>query len=106
GLHSKQVAVDHGLGLDHDLAKRHRGHFHGISSRFPDTAFHDLSGLAQMPVACVQVRPGVDDRNDRLAAEIGVRQAVLHRYRSMSERVGTLTKPALATEALKITLAH
>ena len=67
GLHRQQVAVEHRRRLLERLRQRHRRHLDREPAGLPDAALDLLDALLEMRVARVDVAPGVDDRDHRLA---------------------------------------
>ncbi len=70
-LHRQQVAVEHGGGLDERLRQRHRRQLDRKAAGLQHAALHVLGARAQVRVAEIDVAPGVDDADDRLAGPIG-----------------------------------
>ena len=99
-IEGQQIAVEHGRRLHHDLAERHGRQLDWVAPRFPHTPLHHLRHVAKMAVAGVHVRPGVDDRDHRLAGEVAVGQSVLQRARPLRERIGAVAQPALASQVV------
>ena len=69
-LHRQEVAVHHGRGLQEDLGQRHRRHLERKSARLEHAALHVLGALLEMRVAGIDVAPGVEDGDHRLAGII------------------------------------
>ena len=70
-FHGEEVAVEHGRRFDERLGQRHRRQLDGKAAGLPDAAFHVFGARAQMPVAGVDVAPGVEDADHRLAGPVG-----------------------------------
>ena len=67
GLHREQVAIEHRRRLLEHLGQRDRRHLEREAAGLQHAALHLLGALPEMRVAGVDVAPGVDDRDDRLA---------------------------------------
>ena len=91
GLHRQEVAIEHGGRLDERLGQRHRRQLERKSARLQHAALHVLGARAQMRVAGVDVAPGVDDADHRLAVPILGVVAELAQPRAMAERAQVLT---------------
>ncbi len=106
-LQRQQVAVEHGRRLDEVLGERERRQLDRKAARLPDAALHFLGTRAEMRVAGIDVRPGIDDADHRLADEVVVVVAHLQRTRAMPERaqVGR-AEPAVAAEGLGRLAGH
>jgi hypothetical protein len=102
GLHRQEVAVEHRRRLDEDLADRQRRKLDRVPARLPHAALDALGALAKVRVARRQVAPRVDDRNDRLAHEVGAPHAHLLRSLAVAERAHVVGgEPALAAQGLE-----
>ena len=100
-LHGKEVAVEHCRGLRVHFASGHHRHFHGQAACLEHAALHRLRRQAQVHVAGVQVRPRVEDADDRLALVIVLIQSRLFGARPVAERAQFgPAKPAPGTEFL------
>jgi hypothetical protein len=84
-LHRKQVAVEHGRRLHEGFRQRYSRHLDGEAASLQDTPLHIVDAVPEMRVARVEVRPGVDDRDDRLARPVRWIVAHLHDAGSMPE---------------------
>ena len=71
GLHGEEIAVEHGRRFDERLGERHRRQFDRKAAGLPDAALDVFGARAQMAVAGVDVAPGVEDADDRLADPVG-----------------------------------
>ena len=99
GLHGEEIAVQHRGRLLHGLGERHGRHLQRETARLPHAALHLLGALPEMRMAVVDVRPGIDDRDHRLARVVGAVVAHLRRARAMAERAQVLdAEPAVANE--------
>ena len=59
------------LGRFHEaLGQRHHRNLEGESTRLPDPAFDLLGPVPKVSVAVVDLRPGVENPDDRLVAKI------------------------------------
>ncbi len=67
GLHREQVAVEHRGRLLEGLGERGDRELQREAAGLPHPALDGLRTVAQVDVAGVDVRPGVEDRDDRLA---------------------------------------
>src|SRR4029079_2498751 len=84
-LHREKIAIEHRRGLHEGLRQRHRRKLDGKSAGLQHAAFHVLGAVAQMCVAKVDVAPGIDDADHRLAAKIGGIETTLAQARAMAE---------------------
>ena len=98
-FHGEEVAVEHGRRLHERLGKRHRRQLDRKAAGLPDAALHVLGALAQMAVARIDLAPGVDDADHRLAGPILAVIAELLQARAMAEGAQRLgAEPAVAAE--------
>ena len=67
GLHREEVAVQHRGRLHESLRQRHRRHLDRETAGLPDAALDFLGARAEMAVARIDVAPGVEHGDDRLA---------------------------------------
>ena len=88
-LERQQVAVEHRRRLDEHLRQRQHRHLDREPAGLPHALLDVLRALAEVPVALLQVAPGVEDRDDRLALGI-------------VGRVPQLPEPAAMTEAAQV----
>ena len=70
-FHGEEIAIEHGRRFDDRLGERHRRQFDRKAAGLIDAALHVLGAVAQMAVAGVDVAPGVDDADHRLAGPVG-----------------------------------
>ena len=84
-LHRQEVAIEHRRRLHHRLAERDRRHLDREAAGLPDAALDLLDALLEVRMALVEVAPGVDDGDDRLVLEVGLRVADLEGARAMIE---------------------
>ena len=107
GFHGEEVAVHHGGRLLHGFGERHGRHFQREAARLPDAALHFLGALAEVGVAVVDVRPGIDDRNDRLARVVGAVVAHLRGARAMAEGAQVLdAEPSVRAQFFGLLFLH
>ena len=107
GLHGEEVAVEHGGGFYHRLGKRHGGQFDRQPAGLQHAALHVLGACAQMAMAGVDVAPGVDDADDRLAGPVRRVIAELPQPRAMPERAQVVDpEPAMAAQLLGAFAGH
>src|SRR5690606_3663614 len=98
-LHGQQVAIQHGGRLLERLGQAHRRHFHRKAARLPDTALDLFHTLLEMAMAGVDVAPGVDDGDDRLAGIVGAVIPHLRGARPVAERTQVFDPiPAMAAQ--------
>ncbi len=98
-FHGEEIAVEHGRRFDERLGKRHRRQFDRKAAGLIDAAFDVLGAVAQMAVAGVDVAPGIDDADHRLADPIGAVVAELAQPRAMAERAQIVfAEPAIAAQ--------
>jgi hypothetical protein len=100
-FHGEEIAVEHGRGFDEGLGERHRRQLDGKAAGLPDAALDVFRPLAQMAVAGVDVAPGVEDADHRLAGPVGAVIAELPQSRAMAEGAQIVgTEPAVAAQSL------
>ena len=100
-LHRQEVAVEHGGGLDERLGQRQRRQLDGEAAGLQHAALHVLGARAQVRVAGVDVAPGVDDADHRLAAPVLGVVADLAQARAVAERAQVLhPEPAVRAQVL------
>jgi len=107
GLHGQEIAIHHRGWLLKCFAEGHGGHLHREAAGLPHAALYIFRALAQMAVAGIDVAPGVDDGDDRLAGIIGLHAAHGSGARTMPKRtqvVGAI--PAIAAERFWILERH
>ena len=98
-FHGEKIAIEHGRRLDEGLGKRHRRQLDRKPAGLIDAAFDVLGAIAQMPMAGVDLAPGIDDADHRLADPIGAVVAELAQPRAMAERAQiVLAEPAVAAQ--------
>ena len=99
GLQRQQIAIQHRRRLLEHLGQRDRRHLQRESAGLQHAAFDFLGALTEMRMAGVDVAPGVDDGDDRLADVVGTRIAHLRGARMMSELAHVVgTEPAVRAE--------
>ncbi len=77
-LHRKQIAIQHRRRLHQHFAERHDGDFNREPARLQNSSSNLFSPVAKVRVACVQLVPGVQNRNDRFVREfIGIQSELL-----------------------------
>ena len=97
GLHRQQVAIQHRARLHQRFAERQDRDLHRESAGLPDAPLHFLGANPEVCVARVGVAPRVQDRDDRLAADVLGAEPGLLRARAMAERSQiVLAEPAIA----------
>ena len=107
GLHRQEVAVHHGGRLLERLGQRHRRHFHREAARLPYAALHFLDALLEVGVAGIDVAPGVDDGDHRLAGVVAAVVTHLRRARAVAEGAHVLgAVPAVAAQLVRSFLFH
>ncbi len=98
-VHGEQVAIHHRARLHERFAERQQRDLHRESAGLPDAALHFLRSCAEVRVAGVGVTPGVEDRDDRLAADVVEAEARLLHAGPVSERSHVvLAEPAMASQ--------
>ena len=106
GLHRQQIAIEHGGRLDERLRQRHRRQFDRKAAGLQHAAFDVLGARAQMRVAEIDVAPGVDDADHRLAGQVGGVIAALAQARAMAEGAQIVdAEPAVAAQVLRAVCA-
>ena len=103
GLHRQEIAIEHGGGLDERFGQRHRRQFDRESARLPDATLDLLGPGSEMRMAGVDVAPGVDDGDHRLAGEVLMRIAHLQRTRAVPEGAQVVdAEPAAAAQVFRL----
>ena len=98
-LHREEIAVEHRRGLHEGLRQRHRRKLDRKAAGLQHAALHVLGAVAQVRVAEVDVAPGIDDADHRLAAKIGGIEAALAQARAMPEGAQVVdAEPAMAAQ--------
>ena len=106
GLHRQHVAIEHGRRLDEGLRQRHRRQFDREAAGLQHAALDVLGARAQMRVAGIDLAPGVDDADDRLAVPILGVVADLAQPRAVAERAHVAdAEPAMAAQIFGTFLA-
>ena len=85
GFEREQVAVEHRGRLLEHFGQRDRRHLQREAARLQHAALDLLGALPEMRVTGVDVAPGVDDGDDRLAEIVAARIAHLRGARMMPE---------------------
>ena len=85
GLHRQHVAIHHRGWLDEAFAHRQRRQFDREATCHQDAALDVLDSGFEMGMAWLQIGPGVEDGDHRLASPLLGRVAHLHRPRPMAE---------------------
>jgi hypothetical protein len=87
GLHRQEVAIHHGGRFLEHFGQCDGRHFQGVAARLPHAALDFFGALPEMRMAVVDVAPGVDDGNDRLALVVLVGKPICSvRERCPNER--------------------
>src|SRR4029453_13976116 len=98
----QEIAVEHAARLLERLAHRHHRQLDRKTSGLPYAALDLLGARAEVGVARQEIAPGVDDADNRLAAEVCARVAHLQRARAVALRGEVAAaKPAMAPQALR-----
>ncbi len=84
-LHRQQIAIEHRRGFHERFRQRHRRQLDREAAGLQHAALHILRASAQVRVAEIDVAPGVDDADDRLAAKIGGVETALPQPRAVAE---------------------
>ena len=102
GLHRQEIAIEHGRRLDEGLRQRNRRQFDREATGLQHAAFDVLGAHAQMRVAGIDLAPGIDDADHRLAGPIVGVVADLAQPRAMAERAHVVdTEPAMTAQTLR-----
>src|SRR5690606_28094877 len=97
----QEIAIKHRGRLDEVFGERGRRQFERETTRLKDTALHILDSRLEVSVARIDVRPGVDDGNDRAAVPVLEAVAHLHQARPMAETAEVFgVEPACAAKGL------
>jgi hypothetical protein len=105
-LHREEVAIQHGGRLDEVLGQRDRRELEREAARLPDAALHLLDPRPEVVVAGVDVGPGIDDADHRLAGIVLLGIADLLDARAMPERAQVAhAEPAMASQLLRLLAA-
>ncbi|MCY1231622.1 hypothetical protein D9M72_440770 [compost metagenome] len=78
GLHREEVAIEHGCRLDRAFRQRDRRQFDREAARLQDAALDVVDALLEVGVAGIDIRPRIDDGDERLAHPLARRVAHLH----------------------------
>ena len=98
-LQRQKIAVHHGAGLLERLGQRDRGHLDGKATGLPYPAFDLFGTLTEVRVTGIDIAPGVDDGDQRLAGVVLAGKAHLQRARAVAEGAQILgAVPAVAAE--------
>ena len=101
GLHRQHVAIEHRRRLHEGFGQRHRRQLKRKAAGLQHAAFDAFGARAQMRVARVDIAPGIDDADDRLAGPIGCVVAHAAHARAVSERAHVVdTEPTMAAQIL------
>ena len=101
-FHGEEVAVQHGRRFDERLGQRHRRQLDGKAAGLPDAALHVFGAGAQMAVAGIDLAPGVEDADHRLAGPILAVVAELLEPRAMAEGAQVVAaEPAVAAQLFR-----
>ena len=102
GLHRQEIAIEHGGRLHVGFGERNRRQFQRKTAGLQHAALHIIGTRAQMRVAGIDVAPGVDDADDRLAAPVGRVVARPAQPRAVTERTHVVdAEPAIAAQILR-----
>src|SRR5512139_52182 len=98
-LHRQQVAIEHRRRFHEGFRQRHCRQFDREAAGLQHAALHILGTVAQMRVAEIDIAPGIDDADDRLAAEVGGIETALPQARAMPEGAQVVdAKPPMAAQ--------
>ena len=101
-FHGEEVAVEHGRRFDERFGERHRRQLDRKAAGLPDAALDVFRAVAQMAVAGVDVAPGIEDADHRLAGPIVAVVAELLEPRAMAEGAQIVgAEPAVAAQSLR-----
>jgi hypothetical protein len=108
GLHRQKVAIEHCRRLHEGLGQRHGRQFDRKSAGLHHATLDVFRAIAKVRVAEIDVAPGIDDGDHRLAAEIGIVKATLAQPRPMTECAQVAdAEPAMAAQLFgTFTFAH
>src|SRR6185437_16656257 len=94
--------IEHRRRLHEDFAQCRDRDFDRETARLPDAALHFLHALREMRLAGIQIAPGVEDADDRLAGPILLVIAHLLHARAMAKRTEIIRpQPSQAAELLR-----
>jgi hypothetical protein len=85
-LHRQHVAIHHGGRLDEALGDRQCGEFDREAACHQDAALHVVDALLEVHMAGLQVRPSVNDGDNRFTLPLLRRVAHLHGAGAVAER--------------------
>ena len=98
-LHREQIAIEHRRRLHEVFAERKHRDFHRHPARLQHAFLHILREHLEMQVARVDLAPGIQDRDDRLALPILRPEPHLPRARAVAEAAQIIrAKPAEGAE--------
>src|SRR5262249_24759885 len=90
---------EHRAGLHKRFVETGDGHLDREPARLPDAALDLFSALAEVRVTGIQVRPGVENGNDRLALPIGAAETHLGETGALPKRPPVIRpEPAVRSE--------
>ena len=99
GLHRQHVAIEHRRRLDEAFRERERRQLDGEAAGLEHAPLHVLDPLLEVDMAGVEVGPGIEDGDDRLAPPVLRRLAHLHEPGAMAEAAQVVGRePAGGTE--------
>ena len=102
-LDREQVAVEHRRGLDEVLRQADRRQLDRHPAGLKDPALDPLRPVAEVQVAGVDLRPGVEDRDHGLAGPVLRREPHLHRAGAVAEAPQVvLGEPARAAQRVGV----
>ena len=107
GLHCEQVAIEHGGRPDEGFGERDRRQLDRQAAGLQHAALDVVDALPEVAVTRVDVGPGVDDRDHRLADPVVGRVAHLHQARAVAEAAQVVGRePARAAQRIVGAACH
>ena len=102
GLHRQEVPVQHRCRLLEGLRERGHGKLERITARLPDTALYRLGTFSQVHMTGIDVAPGVEDPDHRLAGMLLGSDTELPGARAVAESPQSVTvEPAAAVKLVR-----
>ncbi|MCY1303093.1 hypothetical protein D9M70_527850 [compost metagenome] len=105
-VHRQHVAIEHGGGFYEVLRQRNCRQLNGEPTCLQDATLDILDSGLEMSVARVDVRPRVEDGNDRFASPISRRVPHLHDSGAMSKPTQVVRRKPARTSQIFGFLSH
>ena len=107
GLHRQEIPIEHRRRLHQRFTERDNRHFDREPTRLPDTSLYLLGAQTQVRMTGIEVAPGVEDADHRLADVFLVGEAHLLGAGTVAERPQIVdAEPAMRSEGLRRASGH